>query len=243
MHMTTTATGAARSDEGVSKGRRAKRGFFRDNSLSLVCFALFLVFAAGQAVTGYRELSSEQQEHGEPTSSFGAYLTDGHFWEALTENWESEFLQMSAYVLLTVFLIQRGSAESKDPDKHEEVDEEPSDAQRDPDAPWPVRRGGLWLKLYENSLLIAFFSLTLLSMFLHALSGAHKFSAEQMAHGQPAVSTIEYVRTSNFWFESFQNWQSEFLAVFAIVVFTVFLRQRGSPESKPVEAPRSATNV
>jgi hypothetical protein len=148
---------------------------------------------------------------------------------------------MGAYVLLTVFLVQKGSAESKDPDEHDAVDDAPDGS--DPHAPWPVRRGGLWSKLYENSLVIAFSVLFLASFVVHAISGAHEFSAEQHAHGEPAVTTLEYLGTARFWFESFQNWQSEFLAVFAIVVLTIFLRQRGSPESKPVGAPHSATNV
>ncbi len=221
--------------------RRSVTRFLRDNSLSVACFALFVVFAIGLALTGHREFNADQVTHGEPTISFWSYLADSHYWQALSENWESEFLQMGAYVLLTVFLIQRGSAESKDPDAHEKVDEEPDGS--DPHAPWPVRRGGLWSKLYENSLVIAFAVLFLASFVVHAVSGAHTFSAEQQAHGESGVTTLEFLRTSQFWFESFQNWQSEFLAVFAIVVLTVFLRQRGSPESKPVGAPHSATNV
>lgn len=232
----------AGTKSGYWRAMANRKGFWRNNSLSIVCFALFLTFAAGQAATGYREFNADQETHHQPTSTFGAYLTDGHFWEALTENWESEFLQMGAFILLTMFLIQKGSAESKDPDKHAAVDEEPR-ARVPANAPWPVRRGGLWLKLYENSLLTAFVCLFVISIVLHAVTGAHKFSAEQMEHGEPAVSTIEYVQTANFWFESFQNWQSEFLAVGAIVVFSVFLRQRGSPESKPVAAPHAATGV
>ena len=222
--------------------RRRRGGLLRDNGLSLICLALFLVFAFGLALTGHQEYNADQVAHREATVSFWAYLADSHYWQALSENWESEFLQMGAYVLLTVFLVQKGSAESKDPDAHEKPSTR-SPHGAEPDAPWPVRRGGLWLKLYENSLLLAFVVLFLASFVLHAVSGAHEFSAEQQAHGEAGVSTLEYLRTSQFWFESFQNWQSEFLAVFAIVVLTVFLRQRGSPESKPVAAPHSATNV
>jgi succinate dehydrogenase hydrophobic anchor subunit len=219
----------------------SKHGFWRANSLSLVCFALFAIFAFAQSVTGLREFNSDQRTHGEPESSYGEYLTDGHFWEALTENWESEFLQMGAYILLTVFLIQKGSAESKDPEKHEAVDHDPRDADKRANVPWPVRRGGIWLRLYENSLFVAFMALFLASIFFHAMSGARSYSAEQTAHGEPAVSTFEYAQTARFWFESFQNWQSEFMAVGAIVVLSIFLRQRGSPESKPVAAAHSDT--
>jgi hypothetical protein len=223
--------------------RRGFVGFLRDNSLSIVCLFLFLVFAVGLALSGHRAFNDDQRAHGEPTVSMGEYLVENHFWQALSENWESEFLQMGAYVLLTVFLIQRGSAESKDPDRHDSVEDEPKPEEAGQAAPWPVRRGGAWLKLYENSLLIAFALLFLAAFLIHAISGAHEFSAEQVAHGEPGVSTLSYLQTSRFWFESLQNWQSEFLAVFAIVVLTVFLRQRGSPESKPVAAPHSATNV
>ena len=221
----------------------SKHGFWRANSLTLVCFGLFLVFAFAQSIAGHREVNSDQTTHHEPESTYGDYLTDGHFWEALTENWESEFLQMAAYVVLTVFLLQKGSAESKDPEKHEAVDHDPRTTDKRGKVPWPVRRGGLWSKLYANSLVIAFAVLFLGSLVLHAVSGAHAFSAEQQAHGEPAVTTLEYLGTARFWFESFQNWQSEFVAVFAIVVLTIFLRQRGSPESKPVGAPHSATNA
>ena len=224
-----------------SAGKPSKRTFLRSNSLSLVMFGFFVVFAIGLMFTGQREFNQEQVEHGDAELSLGEYVQGAHFWEALSENWESEFLQMFSYVFLTVFLIQRGSAESKDPDTHEVVDHDPRDADKRSRVPWPVRRGGLWLRIYENSLFLAFLSLFLAAWALHGMSGARDFSAEQQAHGGPAVTTWDYVRSSRFWFESFQNWQSEFLAMFAIIVLTIFLRQRGSPESKPVAAPHSAT--
>jgi hypothetical protein len=156
------------------------------------------------------------------------------------ENWESEFLQMGAFIVLTVLLVQRGSAESKQEDA-DPRDEDPAQHRDDPDAPWPVRRGGLWLRLYENSLFVAFVVLFLGSIVGHAVAGAREFSEEQEAHWQGAVSALHYVTTSQFWFESFQNWQSEFLAVGSIVVLTIFLRQKGSAESKPVHAPNRET--
>jgi succinate dehydrogenase hydrophobic anchor subunit len=225
-----------------SRKKRSKNGFLRSNSLSLVCFGLFAIFVVGLLFTGFRNHNAEQQAHDQPELSLGEYATSGTFWEALTENWESEYLQMAAYVILTVFLIQKGSSESKDPEKTgEDVDQGPERTDKRGNVPWPVRRGGLWLRLYQNSLFIAFLLLFLLSMFLHAVSGAREFSSEQEAHGEPRLSAVEYVQTSRFWFESFQNWQSEFLAVGSIVLFTVWLRQRGSPESKPVAASHSET--
>ena len=220
------------------------RRFVRDNALSLVLFGAFLLFwIVGQSVAGVRAYNAEQESHGEPTADYWEYVTSAHFGEATFENWESEFLQMGAYVLLTVWLTQRGSAESKSTDGKEPQDEDPEQHRDDPDAPWPVRRGGLALALYRNSLSIAFFTLFALSWWLHAVTGAHEYSAEQVAHGEPAVDTWAFVQRAEFWFQSMQNWQSEFLAVGAIVLLSIFLRQQGSPESKPVHAPHHETGT
>jgi hypothetical protein len=224
--------------EGVSMQR-----VLRDHSLSLVMFGLFMVFLVGQSVTGSQVYNDDQREHGEPAIAYVDYLQTGHFIEATFENWESEYLQMGAYVLFTVFLFQRGSSESKDPDKDESVDEDPRQAQNQPNVPWPVRYGGPVLRLYEHSLTIALLLLFAGSFLLHAIGGAREYSQEQLAHGGSAVSTLEFLRTSAFWFQSFQNWQSEFLAVFSLVALSIVLRQRGSPESKPVAAPLTQTGT
>ncbi len=215
----------------------------RDNGLSLVMLALFALFLIAQSITGFAVYNDDQREHGEATISYPEYLESGHFIEATFENWESEYLQMGAYVFFTVFLFQRGSSESKDPDKEEPVDEDPRQVQDRQDVPWPVRLGGPVLRLYEHSLTIALLLLFLISFLLHAIGGAREYSQEQLAHGGSAVSTLEFLRTSEFWFQSFQNWQSEFLAVFSLVVLSVVLRQRGSPESKPVAAPLAQTGT
>jgi hypothetical protein len=218
------------------------RRIFRNNSLAIVAATLFVaVWLVGQSLAGQHAYNAEQVEHGERPVGFLRYLTTAHFGEATFENWESEFLQMGAYVLLTVWLRQRGSAESKPIDGDDAVDEDPAEHREDPDAPWPVRRGGWALALYRNSLSIAFLTLFVAAWVLHAITGAREFSAEQEAHGSVGVTATDYVRTSQFWFESMQNWQSEMLSILAIVVFTIFLRQQGSPESKPVAAPHSAT--
>ena len=164
-----------------------------------------------------------------------------HFAEATMENWESEFLQMGVFVLFTVFLYQRGSAESKDPDKREEVDRDPRKVRDKKNAPWPVRRGGWVLRVYEHSLSLAFFGLFLISFFLHAVSGRLEYNEEQILHAAAPVSLAGYFASSRFWFESFQNWQSEFLAIGCMVMFSIYLRQKGSPESKPVDAAYSET--
>jgi len=213
----------------------------RDNGLSIVLMALFLVFWVGQSVTGNRQFNSEQREHNQPELSYSNYLRSDHFWEATAENWESEFFQMFGYVILTALLFQRGSSESKDPDEPEPVDRDPRQS-KERDAPWPVHRGGLVLKLYENSLSLAFLLLFLISIALHALAGAGEYNEEQAAHGgSEQLSVLQYAGTSRFWFESFQNWQSEFLAIGAMVMLSIFLRQRGSPESKPVDSPHHDT--
>ena len=137
-------------------------------------------------------------------------MTTGHFGEALFENWESEFLQMSSYVLLTIWFQQRDSAESKSVDGDDDVDREPNPKRKN--APGPVRRGGLARKLYENSLSFAFVLLFIVSLLLHGLKGASTYNEEEREHNEPTVSVSGYMGTSRFWFESFQNWQSEFLA-------------------------------
>jgi hypothetical protein len=162
------------------------------------------------------------------------YLTTGDFVEATFENWESEFLQMGMYVVLTAFLYQKGSSESKPMSRRAPQDQDPRDVQPHQHSPWPVRKGGIVLVVYENSLATAFFVLFFASWALHAVGGAKAFNDEQLQHGQAAISVWKYVTTSQFWFESMQNWQSEFIAVAAIVGLSIFLRQKGSAESKPV---------
>jgi len=222
----------------------AARRFLHSNGLSIVLTGLFLFAWGGQVWTGLLVHNEDQAQHGRQLETLGSYLGSGHFGEATFENWESEFLQMALYVVLTVFLFQRGSAESKSPDgEPEAVDEDPRSARNRRDAPWPVRRGGPWLSLYENSLGLAFTLLFLLSMVFHARTGLIEFNAERLEHGQPAVELLAYAVSAQFWFESFQNWQSEFLSLAGMVVLTIFLRQRGSPESKPVATPTWRTGA
>jgi hypothetical protein len=216
----------------------------RDNGLGIVCALLFVLFAFGQSVTGHREYNAEQRSHREHVISYGDYIGTGHFWEGLTENWESEFLQMAAYVLLTVWLFQRGSAESRDPDKEQPgLQQARQDESAKQSSPWPVRKGGLYLALYEQSLFLAFLVLFILSFVLHGISGTAAYNSEASAHGEQTLSTFGFMGTSEFWYQSLQNWQSEFLAVAAIVVLSIFLRQRGSTESKPVNEAHAKTGA
>jgi hypothetical protein len=204
-------------------------------------FALFVLSFTGQVLAGRATYNDEQREHGQPTVSVREYLTTGAFVEATAENWESEFLQMGLFVLLSVFLYQRGSSESKRIEEPEEVDQNPRAALDDPDAPWPVRRGGLALVLYEHSLSIVLLTLFALSFVAHAAGGARDYNDGQATHGGTPVSTFGYMATSRFWFESLQNWQSEFFSVALLVVLSIWLRERGSPQSKPVAAGKKET--
>jgi membrane protein implicated in regulation of membrane protease activity len=215
----------------------------KNQSLTIVMFALFLFSAVGMIATGERHYNEEQREHGQPVVGVAEYLTTGAFVEAFFENWESEFLQMGLYVLLTAYFYQKGSAESKDPDSEEAVDADPRQERDRPDTPGPVKRGGLALKLYENSLALALLALFVISFALHVAGGAADYNEDQQEHGGETISTLGYLATSRMWFESFQNWQSEFISVAAVVVLSIFLRQRGSPESKPVAAAHSETGA
>lgn len=218
------------------------RRIFRENGLSIALFAVFFFSLVGQYFTGFNEYNNDQRDHRQPTVDYVEYLGTGHFIEAVFENWESEFLQMAAYVLFTIFLYQKGSSESKTSGTIDRVDLIPEESRQDKNASFPVRRGGFVLKLYQNSLSIALLLLFAFSFALHAVGGAKEYNQDQASHGSPEkVSTIEYVGTSRFWFESFQNWQSEFLSMGMMVVLSIFLRQKGSPESKPVDSAHSDT--
>jgi len=218
---------------------KSKYPFLRRNSLSITLLALFFTFLTAQAFTGWHEYTDELQDKGAPPVTFTSYLSSGHFIETTFENWESEFLQMGAYVLLTVGLRQQGSSESKPMEGQEEVDREPDPNRKD--APWPVKKGGLILTLYKNSLSIAFIVLFLVSFVLHAYGSLTAYNEEQYLDGKPTVTFWEYMGETKLWFESFQNWQSEFVAVASIVILSIYLRQKGSPESKPVDAAYSDT--
>ena len=213
----------------------------RDRGLTLVLMSMFALFLAGQLATGLSEYNHEQKERGRPEVSLSGYLSTGHPYEALFENWESEFLQMAVFVLLTTVLIQKGSPESRRPGARELFDADPRDFADAPEAPWPVRRGGWALRIYENSLGLVFVLLFLASWIGHAVGGFAEYASDQTAHAQPRPPFTDYLASSRFWFESFQNWQSEFLAIASMVWLAVYLRQRWSPESKPVHAPHDET--
>lgn len=219
------------------------RKWAREHGLLLANLGCFLAFFVGMILSGAASYSEDQQAHGEPAVSVLEFLGTGAFVEATFENWESEFLQMAMYVVLTVFLFHKGSSESKPMGKEAPQDEDPRQAALRKATPWPVRRGGVVLRVYEHSLSILLFSLFLGSFFLHAAGGVDEYNQDQQSHGQPAITYLQYLGTSRFWFESFQNWQSEFLAVAVLVGASVYLREKGSPESKPVAEPHYETGT
>lgn len=207
--------------------------FFRHNGLTLVLATLFLVTWVAQAVTGWEVYNEERVEHGLAGAvAFGPYLLTGHFLEATGENWESEFLQMGLFVLLTACLFQKGSPESHDPDVPEEP--EPPITRR---SPWPMRAGGWWAVWYRSSLGSTFLLLFFAAWCLHAVGGWMDENEQRLAHHLAGASFGDYLGSARFWFESMQNWQSEFLSLVAMVFLSVYLRQKGSAESKPVTMP------
>jgi hypothetical protein len=215
----------------------------RDNGLTILLFILTLMTVVGMMLTGWRVYNHELVEHGTSQIPITAYAASGHFFSSLFENWESEFLQMSAYVMLTAVLFQRGSAESKDPDEPASQDEDPAGKCGNPHAPWPIRVGGLAGLLYSYSLGIALAGLFIFSFALHLRYSADAANAEAIRHGQETVAMLDHLASAQFWFESFQNWQSEFLSTGVLVVLSIFLRFKGSPESKPVAAPHGDTGA
>lgn len=215
----------------------------KDNGLTIVLLLATLATIFGMMMAGLSVYDQELVEHGKPAISLGEYLRSGHFMSALFENWESEFLQMSAYVVLTAFLFQRGSAESRDPDETTPQDADPAQDSANPDAPLPVRMGGFATSIYSYSLGLALFSLFVASFVLQLRGSATAEAAEALMHGQPAPTIGDHLASAQFWFESFQNWQSEFLSTAVVVVLSIFLRFRGSPESKPVSASHSETGA
>jgi len=214
--------------------------FLKHNSLSIIFLVLFFIAIVGQAITGLQEHNEEVADEGGQQVGMAQYLTSGHFIQSTFENWESEFLQMALFVILSIFLYQKGSSESKDPDKEkEEVDSEPNPKKKD--APWAVKQGGVIKALYSRSLSISLTLLFIVSFYAHLVGSLKDHNEEQALKGKPQETIGQYIGGSRFWFESFQNWQSEFLSVFAIVVLSIFLREKGSPQSKPVDASNKET--
>jgi Domain of unknown function (DUF6766) len=221
------------------------RRFLKDNGLSIAFGLLFVAALAGQSIAGWHAYNAEQIEHHEQLVTWGRYVTSSSFGVAVLENWQSEYLQFTLFILLTVWLTQRGSPESKEPGQEgTESDEEQKIGEHaDPDSPLWARVGGLRTRVYSNSLLLLMTTIWVLSWLGQSITGVVDFNEQQQAHGEGAISWAEYLTRAEFWERTLQNWQSEFLAVGSMAIFAVYLRQRGSPESKPVGASHAATGV
>ena len=223
----------------------------RDHGLSLFFLALFVAALIGQAIAGHAEFNNDEESHAQLSGeqpervSLGRYLVSSHFWQAVMENWQSEYLQFTLFVLLTVWLLQRGSPESKELDKpggESDADQKVGE-HAEPGSPGWARSGGLRRAVYENSLVITMATIFLLAWFAHSLTGWSQYNADEIEHEAGRLSWLQYLGSADFWSTSLQNWQSEFLAVGSMVVLSIYLRQRGSPESKPVGEPHASTGA
>ena len=219
--------------------------FLRDNSLSIFFLLIFLAALGGQALVGHGEFNHDQLlHHGDPIS-LGRYLTSSEFAVDVAENWQSEYLQFTLYILATVWLIQRGSPESKPPGQVGLESDEEQKIGRHADAGSPkwAKVGGLRTRIFSTSLVIVMTALWLGSWSAQSIAGWSAYNADQIDHQARTLSWLGYIGTNDFWDRTLQNWQSEFLAVGSMAILSVYLRQRGSPESKPVGAPHEATGV
>lgn len=218
--------------------RSRKNSFLYKNGLTIAFLILAALTLAGQAYTGWQEHNHFLKDHHQVEINLKSYFRTGHFIQATFENWESEFFQMALFVWFTVFLRQKGSSESKKLTGKEDVDRQPKNH---PGAPWPVKKGGFALTLYKHSLSLSLILLFFISFFFHLYGSNKDYNFNQVLEGKSSVGMIQYLSHSRFWFESFQNWQSEFLSVFAIIFLSIYLREIGSPQSKPVDAPHDET--
>ena len=219
------------------------RHAFRDNALSLGFFAIFVLAIVGQSFAGWANTNQERAMHGQSSIGWGDFVTSSEFLVDVAENWQSEFLQFFLFILATIWLIQRGSPESKVPgDQGVGTDEEQLvGAHARPDSPAWAQGRGIRLWVYSNSLLLVMGAIFLFSWLAQSLGGMVVANEQNLQHGMPALTWLEYVASPEFWNRTLQNWQSEFLAVGAMVAFAIYLRQRGSSESKPVGLPHTVS--
>jgi hypothetical protein len=221
------------------------RRFLKENGLGLFFAALFLATLVAQAFVGRADFNHQQAAHHGDPISLGRYVTSSDYVTDVLENWQSEYLQFTLFILATVWFLQRGSPESKEPGKEGlESDKDQRVGQHaDEDSPLWARVGGFRTWLYSNSLVLVMSAIWLLSWAGQAVAGRGTYNAQQLDHQEAALNLLQYVGTSDFWNRTLQNWQSEFLAVGSMAVLSIYLRQRGSPESKPVGAPHASTGV
>jgi hypothetical protein len=221
------------------------RSWARDHSLSLFFLVIFLAALVGQAIAGHILHNEEAMAHSGETISLWRYIRSSEFGNAVMENWQSEYLQFMLFMLATVWLVHRGSPESKEPTEAGRGSDQKHQVggYAQPDSPKWAKVGGFRTAIYSNSLLIVMAIIFFGSWFAQSVTGWTAFNAEQVDHQEATVSWFSYIGSADFWEATLENWQSEFLAVGSFAAITVFLRQRGSPESKPVGAPHHATGV
>ncbi|MEV4282762.1 DUF6766 family protein [Actinoplanes xinjiangensis] len=221
------------------------RRFLRENSLGLVFGTLFLVVLVAQAFAGHADFNQQQLASGMEPVSLGRYLTSASFAADVAENWQSEYLQFFLYIILTVWLVQRGSPESKKPGEEGRGSDEKQKvgAYATDESPSWARAGGLRRSLLSNSLGLVMGLLFVASWLTQSIAGAAAYNEEQLRDLQEPVTWAQYLTEPDFWNRTLQNWQSELLAVASMVILSIYLRQRGSPESKPVGSPHAATGV
>jgi Domain of unknown function (DUF6766) len=221
------------------------RRFARDHSLSLFFLVIFLAALVGQAIAGHALHNNDAIAHHGETMSFWRYIRSSDFGNAVMENWQSEYLQFMLFMLATIWLVERGSPESKKPGEEglESDQKQKIGGHAEPDSPEWAKPRGIKTFVYSNSLLIVMSIIFFGSWFAQSVTGWTEFNAQQVEHHEQTVSWLGYIGSADFWEATLENWQSEFLAVGSFVAITVFLRQRGSPESKPVGTPHHATGV
>jgi hypothetical protein len=217
----------------------------RNHSLSLFFLTIFFAALTGQAIAGHAEFNNEAIAHGSETLSFWSYLVSPDFGQAVMENWQSEYLQFTLFIFATVWFVQKGSPESKQLHKagRESDEDQKVGEHAEPGSPKWARARGFKLWLYSNSLALVMLAIWLGSWLAHSLTGWRAYNEQAVDHDEPTLGWVQYLGSADFWETTLQNWQSEFLAVGSMAVLAIYLRQRGSPESKPVGAPHEATGV
>ena len=208
----------------------------RNNGLSLFFGLIFLLALLGQAITGHALYNEEQLTAGLEQISFAQYLVSSNFAVDVSENWQSEYLQFLLYIFATIWLVQKGSPESKElnePGTESDKEQLVGEFSNAKSPKW-ARVSGWRRTLYSNSLCLTMGLIFVLSWLVQSIAGNSNYNQEQIQNFQQPVSWTEYVVSPEFWNRTLQNWQSEFLAVGSMVVLSIYLRQRGSPESKPV---------
>jgi hypothetical protein len=219
--------------------------FLRENSLGLVFGVLFLIVLVGQAVAGHADFNQEQLTEGLEPISLARYVTSASFGADVAENWQSEYLQFFLYIFLTVWLLQKGSPESKPLDQAglESDKEQKVGAFADENSPAWARARGWRLALYSHSLGLVMGLIFLGSWLAQSIAGAAAYNEEQLGNLQDPVSWGRYLLEPDFWNRTLQNWQSELLAVASMAILAIYLRQRGSSQSKPVGTAHAVTGV